>query len=54
MAIRAAFQDGLQDAGYVDGRNVAIVYRWADGAEDKLASLAADLVRRGVAANLAR
>jgi putative tryptophan/tyrosine transport system substrate-binding protein len=45
----AAFHEGLRDAGFVEGRNLAVVYKWADGAEDKLASLAVDLVRQGVA-----
>ena len=45
----AAFHEGLRDAGYVEGRNLAVVYNWANGAEDKLASLASDLVRQGVA-----
>jgi hypothetical protein len=45
----AGFHRGLNQTGFVERRNVAIEYRWAEGATDRMVAMAAELVRRGVA-----
>ena len=53
-AILAAFRQGLREGGYVEGQNVAIEYRWAEGHYDQLPKMAAELVRHPVAVIVGR
>ena len=41
-----AFRQGLNEAGFVEGQNVAVEYRWADDQDDRIPGMAAELVRR--------
>src|ERR1700720_1116687 len=45
----SAFGEGLRDSGFIDGQNVTIEYRWANGHDERLPALAAELLSRGVA-----
>src|SRR6478752_8760662 len=47
--VMPAFHQGLNAAGFIDGRNIVIEYRWAEGHYERLPALAADLVSRQVA-----
>jgi putative ABC transport system substrate-binding protein len=52
--ITVPFLQGLKETGYVEGQNVAVEYRWAENQYDRLAALAADLVRRARSSDRSR
>src|SRR5262245_53479009 len=52
-SLATAFRQGLNEAGFVEGRNVAVEYRYADNQEDQLPALLAELTRRSVAVMVA-
>jgi putative ABC transport system substrate-binding protein len=49
VSVEAAFRSGLKEIGYIEGENVHIAFRWAEGQYDRLPALAADLARQNVA-----
>jgi putative ABC transport system substrate-binding protein len=49
LLLLPAFRQGLNAQGYIEGRNVTVEYRWADGQYDRVPEFAVDLVRRSVA-----
>jgi putative tryptophan/tyrosine transport system substrate-binding protein len=50
--VEAAFIQGLKGSGFIEGKNISIEWRWAEGQYDRLPSLASELVRRGVAVTI--
>src|SRR6516225_7447239 len=52
--LAAAFRQGLTEAGYIEGRNVLVEYRWAEAQYDRLPAMVAELVQRGRRARAGR